>query len=300
MALSRAIYRMCCIGLIKDYTQDYVGKFFRVVVSKLPAGGYYEALAGLMTKYYDSERARSEAEKARKFKGDNEIQKCLGFLTEFVYDKIAKKRWQAIEDMEIFCRTAVDNPDWLEANEQLKDYLYYYFNSKFARDQYTAPNGEAFSLTSDTDRGRISSFDIVKKYFRVIDEEICGSGSPMDSIKHLQGAVRLIRRAVTDINPALNLLHVFCLFYLNPQLNEHQKQEIESNYLEGCYELFSLAADAEECSANVAWFKRELGPEGRKIIGQDAVDMLEEWSLAAEAYTHVRKIRAILDNFLRK
>lgn len=35
-------------------------------------------------------------------RGDNEIQQCLSFITEFVYTKIAMKRKRAMQDMEDF------------------------------------------------------------------------------------------------------------------------------------------------------------------------------------------------------
>lgn len=39
----------------------------------------------------------------------------------------------------------------------------------------------------------------------VVDDNVVGSsGSPKDNIKHLQGAIRLIRRSLTDSNPALD------------------------------------------------------------------------------------------------
>lgn len=65
------------------------------------------------------------------------MQKCLGYITEFVYNKIATKRERAIRDIETFCEQAINSQsDWLETNEDLKDFIYYYFNSKFAREDY--------------------------------------------------------------------------------------------------------------------------------------------------------------------
>jgi len=299
-AISKAIYRMCCIGLIKDYTQDWSNKQFRLVVSKLPSGGYYANLATLMTRYYGQERAKAEAEKAKTFKGNNEIQKCLGFLTDFVYDKIAGKRWQAIRDIEEFCRIATDHSDWMEANEQLKDYLYYYFNSKYARERFTAPNGEEFSLTVDTDHGRESSFDIVKKYMRVIDDDVSAGGSPKENVMHLHGAVRLIRRAVTSPNASLNLLNVFCIFYLNPILNTYQKQEVERNYLDAVSEMYKFSADSSKCYDDLRWFSNELGPNGRGVIDSKSAEFFEELSFVAETYAHMHRATAIFDNFLKK
>ena len=114
--------------------------------------------------------------------------------------------------MRMFCIQGLDDTkDWKEVNEDLKDFIYYYFNSKYANDDYVADTGEPFSLTIDTDRGKVSSFGIVEKYMRVIDDDVVGgSGTPIDNLKHLQGAVRLIRRALTDNNPALalSLIHI--------------------------------------------------------------------------------------------
>ncbi len=56
--------------------------------------------------------------------------------------------------MRNFCLSGIDeSKDWKVINEELKDYIYYYFNSKFARDDYIADNGESFSLTEDTEKG---------------------------------------------------------------------------------------------------------------------------------------------------
>lgn len=49
----------------------------------------------------------------------------------------------------------------------------------------------------------ITSFDLVRKYMRVVDSEIVNNDSQMDNIKHLQGAVQLIRRAIAEMNPVL-------------------------------------------------------------------------------------------------
>ena len=83
-------------------------------------------------RYYSEERAENEVEKASVRKGQNEIHKCLGYLTEFIYDKVALKRKRAIDDMRNFCLVGIDDTkDWKEINEDLKDEIYYYFNSKF-------------------------------------------------------------------------------------------------------------------------------------------------------------------------
>jgi ATP-dependent DNA helicase RecQ len=233
--IAKAIYRMCCIELIDDFTQDYKNRQFRIVTKRKADGEYYQGLKRFLMRYYSADRAEEEIQKVPHYKGDNEIHKCLGYLTEFIYDKIAVKRKRAIDDMRQFCIEGLnDTKDWKEVNEDLKDFIYYYFNSKYAKDDYVADNGEEFSLTKDTDSGKQSNADIVFKYMRVIDDELVGAGgTPKDNIKHLQGAVRLIRRSLTDTNPALDLLNAFCLFYLGINNNEILENELIENYSNG-------------------------------------------------------------------
>ena len=238
---AKAIYRMCCIELIDDFTQDYSLQQFRIVTTRKADGKYFEGLKKFLERYYSFERANEEIEKVPYYKGENEIHKCLSYLTEFIYEKIAVKRKRAIDDMRTFCIQGInETKDWKEVNEDLKDFIYYYFNSKFAQDDYITEKGEPFSLTTDSDKGKISSFDILFKYLRVINEDVYGSsGSPKDSVKHLQGAVRLIRRSLTDNNPALAMLNAFCIAYIGTNNNEALEQELENSYKESYRDFYA-------------------------------------------------------------
>lgn len=233
--VAKAIYRMCCIELIDDFTQDYINNRFRIVTKRKADGEYYQGLKRFLMRYYSTDRAEEEINKVTHFRGDNEIHKCLGYLTKFIYEKIAVKRKRAIDDMRTFCLQGLDDTkDWKEINEELKDFIYYYFNSKYAKDDYIAENGEAFSLTEDTDKGKKSHPEIVLKYIRVIDDDFVGpGGTPKDNVKHLQGAVRLIRRSLTDLNPTLDLLNAFCLCYLGTNNNEMLDKELLRSFQEG-------------------------------------------------------------------
>ena len=97
--LSKAIYRMCCINLIDDFTQNHNERTFRVVIERKSDGAYYEGLKNFFMRYYLEARASKLLEDVPKYKGQNEIEKCLGYLTEFIYSKIAVKRKRAIDDM---------------------------------------------------------------------------------------------------------------------------------------------------------------------------------------------------------
>ena len=246
--VQKMIYRMCCIGFIDDYTQDYHGRCFLIKMVRKMDGGYYDALKRFLMRYYAEERAEEIVSQVPNYRGDNEIQKCLGYLTEFVYEKIAVKRKRAMDDMRLFCNTGLDSgKDWREVNEDLKDFIFYYFNSKYANDEYVADNGEPFSLTIDTDEGKQSSYKIVMKYLRVVDDDLVGAGgTPIDNVKHLQGAVRLIRRALTDENHALALLNFFCLTQLGTSSSEALDQELRSDYLSGMTGFAQQSGSQEE------------------------------------------------------
>ncbi|WP_337493119.1 DEAD/DEAH box helicase [Slackia isoflavoniconvertens] len=232
----KAIYRMCCFGFVDDFTQDYTNKEFRLVMRRKADGEYYSGLRQFLTRYYADDRASELVAEVPGYRGENEVQKCLGYLTEFIYGKIAVKRKRALDDVRAFCAMGANsNEDWKETNEDLKDFIYYYFNSKYARDEYVADNGEPFSLTADTDRGRQSPAAVTLKYLRVVDEDLVGAGgTPIDNVKHLQGATRLIRRSLTDSgNPCIELLNYFCLTQLGTSGSEALEQELRSDYLSG-------------------------------------------------------------------
>jgi superfamily II DNA helicase RecQ len=244
--LSKAIYRLTTIGLIDDFTQDYVKKEFRIGLIRKGQGDYYRSLETFLTRYFTEQRAKVQIEEVKKvdLPGDEkhpikkEVFQCIRFLTQFIYDKISIKRKRAIDDIRTFCLIGLNNPNWLEANEEMKDFVYYYFNSKYARSGHLASNNEPFCLVEDTQEGQFSSFEIVEKYLRVIDDQdpAVGNETPLDNVKHLHGAIRLISRSLTDSNPAISLLEAFCLAYLNPRQNENLITQLEDKYIEGMTE----------------------------------------------------------------
>lgn len=242
--IAKAIYRMCCIDLIDDFTQDYNSKCFRIVSHKKSDGQYYAALEKYLRRYYTVERAAELVSEVPSYRGENEIHKCLGFLTHFIYDKIAVKRKRAIDDMFAFCVHGVDaNKDWKAINEELKDELYFYFNSKYARREYRTERGEQFSLLVDTDEGKRSSWETVLKFMQVVDNQWISKNSEAgstqnDNAKHLYGAVRLIRRDAKEINPTIDLLGAFCLMFLGTNNNLLLQKELEDLYISGMKEFY--------------------------------------------------------------
>ena len=285
--IEKAIYRMCCVGIIDDYTRDYYNSHFRIVTKRKSDEDYYMHLKQFLMRYYTEERADVEMHNALTYRGENAMQKCLGYITEFVYNKIATKRERAIRDIESFCEQAIySSKDWLETNEDLKDTIYYYFNSKYAREDYIADNGQPYSLTIDTEYGKKSSYDILLKYMNVVDDDISGStGAPKDNIKHLQGAIRLIRRSLTDSNPALDFLNVYCLLYLNVLDNDNVRRDLRDSFISGYKEFKSRSSDNEDFYRKMEQFIQTL--KDKNALTDEFVTLLEEWKLMGEIEYHL-------------
>lgn len=297
-AIEKAIYRMSCVGIIDDYTRDYQNEQFRLVAQRKSNKTYFHYLKLFLMRYYTDERSEIEMRKASGYKGENAMQKCLGYVTEFVYKNIAAKRERAIRDMESFCELAASSEkDWIETNEDLKDFIYYYFNSKFAREDYTTESGEPYSLTTDSDRGKRSSYDLLFKYMNVVDDHVVGSsGSPKDNIRHLQGAVRLIRRALTDSNPTLDFLNVFCLLYLNVQKNTNLHRELQESFMNGYKEFKARATDYDEFYEKMELFIKTL--KDKNAITEKKLPELEEWQQRCEIESQLGWLKDFRNQYL--
>jgi ATP-dependent DNA helicase RecQ len=294
--IEKAIYRMCCVGIIDDYTRDYTTQQFRIVTKRRSDEEYFNQLKMFLMRYYTEERADLEMRNAFNYKGQNAMQKCLGYITEFVYSKIATKRERAIRDIETFCEQAVNSPDnWLETNEELKDFIYYYFNSKFAREDYVTEENVPYSLTADTEYGKKSSYGILFKYMNVVDDDVVGtSGSPKDNINHLLGAVRLIRRSLTDTNPALDFLNVYCLLYLNVQDSDNLRRELRDSFIMGYKEFRRRSTDLDEFYSKMDLFINKL--KEKNAVTGECLEQLEEWQQISEVEYQL----TWLDNFKAK
>jgi hypothetical protein len=66
-----------------------------------------------------------------------------------------------------------------------------------------------------------------------ISEHSEAGSTQIDNAKHLYGAVRLIRRSITDSIPEIDLLGAFCLMFLGTNNNSILKRELENYYIDG-------------------------------------------------------------------
>ena len=99
----KAIYRLCCIGLVEDVTIDYLSQTYELKIRNRSDEEFKHFMLNFFLKYYSLEQANKKVEqidtqKQNKKKveqnytqnGRNYLDKCLGFLTAFVYDNFEK------------------------------------------------------------------------------------------------------------------------------------------------------------------------------------------------------------------
>lgn len=248
----KAIFRLSSIGIIEDYTVDYNKNCYKIRTLKKTDDEYIEHLKVFMRKYYSANRVESEIENVFTSKGDTILQKCLSFLTDFVYKEIEAKRLRSIEDMILACEIGMQE----NGNEELKDFIHLYFNSKYAKENHEI-DGENYSLTIDTDNAKEYSFDILWKYIEATT--IDPSGAQKNNTKHLRGAtLRLLR--TEPRNGGLLLLKAYSLFVLGIGANKNIESEAKESLTLG----FKLFRDKDpnlsfkELSENIELYKTEI------------------------------------------
>lgn len=211
----KAIYRLSLIGVIDDYTVDYRSRLYTLYVTKRDDSEYIAALSNYISLYYSENRTLQEMKKLSGFRGNTTIQKCLGFLIEFIYKEVAGKRQESIESMRLACEEGL-KPDGSAA---FSEYLDLFFNSRYAQREY---------LPADTENGMIATLDIVWKYIDLVWE-----GTQHDNLKHLRGAcVRLLPQSPD--NPVFHLLKAFAQLVLepeNPRLFEDSQASLFRGFL---------------------------------------------------------------------
>lgn len=224
----KAIYRMCCIGLVEDVTIKYLDlvndkHIYTLKIRKQPSGTYFSHLQYFFEKYYSIDQAMRKVAQAMNVRKVSESDKCLDYLADFVYENLAVKRRRAIEDMREACIDGIRNGDvWL------KQFIHLYFHSKYARDKYEI-NGVSYSLKQDIKTN--PSPALILKYIRVMDKDT--SGTMNDNVKHLYGAVLIILRAQAKDDPAnavLFLLRSYCLAFLGVGNNQTLVEEFKTGY----------------------------------------------------------------------
>ena len=290
----KAIYRLCCIGLVDDVTIDYLSQTYELKIHKRTDEEFKQYMLDFFRKYYSTEQAQKKVNEIDKQEGRNYLDKCLGYLTAFVYDNLEKKRYRAIEDMRIACEDSIIERQANGDDEWLKEFIHLYFNSKYARTGYQV-NGKPYSLKDDTDIDGRDGFDVVQKYIEIINPANDNSGSEIDNIKHLYGATLLCLRAHPD-NAALQLLLTYCITVLGAGNNETLKSNAYNNYIEGFMSL-SQNTDSEVWDY-IDQFNSYLASKVRDDDDFIRDKLIENGKKMITLFIHEEKINEIVNKYL--
>ena len=111
-----------------------------------------------------------------------------------------------------------------------------------------------------------------------------GISSPKDNIKHLQGAVRLIRRGILSTNPALSLLNVFCILFLKAdEQSSSMNEEFESSYIDG-YLALRKSLSNDKFQSFISDYIKEI--KRLNITDSHHIERFEVLGLIAEVLSH--------------
>jgi len=191
------------IGVIDEYTVDFRTKSFEVTVVKKSTEEYHKYLRYYLEKFYSTKRVDDTVSNLAERKGNSDIQRMLNFLVEFLYSEIADKRKQSISAMKDLCEIGLEH-----GNIEMKSYIHLYFNSKYARKDFTIElnDPEALShyrvlptkqiegedtvynasLVDWSNEGVDANIDWFFDFTRIVVDD--HSNAQMDNLKHLRGA----------------------------------------------------------------------------------------------------------------
>ena len=180
----------------------------------------------------------------------------------------------------------------------MKDWIYFYFNSKYARTGNTVKiNGKdvPYSLVDDTDSGKKKEWDrkLLEKYLAVVEDRLLENNSPKDNVKHLQGTVRLIRRAETGAaNPVLSLLNVFCLCFLGFRDNDLLFDECVKSLAQDGFGRLLVTGQMtpDELWQSFSWFVAEV----KKRAPDCPVEIVDDIAGSARVEMHLAMVRELL------
>jgi len=116
----KALYRLSILGVVSDYTLDHNAKQFEVEVIRRSDEFLKTALLNYFGRYETPEYRDFASQRLESSAGQTVVEKCLRVMLEFVYEKIEKKRRQAILNMAEAVETSSDGEHF---RNQLMVYL---------------------------------------------------------------------------------------------------------------------------------------------------------------------------------
>lgn len=190
----RAIYRLSIIGIVDDYIVDYAKETINVSIIKRADQDYIQKLTDYIGRYESPRITERVPEEIQQRKGASIIRKCCGYLINFVYNKIAAKREEAINVMEQAIRSGYETG-------KFDEYVNTYFDSKFTGTFRQKTKNKSMDW----------AFEFLEKL--ELNHEL-----DRDAINHIRGACDRLLVENPD-NAALLLLRAFAKL-LNPDYEQ--------------------------------------------------------------------------------
>lgn len=230
----KALYRLTLIGVVEGYTVDFRTGTFEATIFKKEDRQYHEHLRHYLGKFYSTLRVDQTIARLNERRGDSEIQRILNFLVEFIYEEIAKKRFESIKTMRELCEVGSR-----QGNIEMKSWIHLYFNSKYARRGYSLELDDEtvksyrtlrerrreeeglynISLLDWSDEGKLMDLDWVFDFIQIVQDDY--SGGQIENLKHLRGAcIRLL--IVNPDNYVFYLLRAYAVILLSERLPDEQ------------------------------------------------------------------------------
>jgi hypothetical protein len=193
--IEKVIYRLATIGLVEDYVVDYNARQYRITIQKQPDAFYIDTLMNYLGLYVSQGELELLRSQVAADTAATVLERCLNLLVGFIYERIAKKRREAIETMHKAAQEGTKDPRLFA--ERINNY----FSSTYlpqliqSRIEYT--------------------LDTVWQYMA----EIKQSADILDRAKHLRGSCDRLLIDNPD-NGAFYLLRAFATLLINPQSAE--------------------------------------------------------------------------------
>jgi len=235
----KAIYRMSVVGVIKDYTINYNPHLIEAIIHKHPDDEYVKILTKYVSRYMSHQEAKRVPDQIMQQKGNTVLQKCLGYLIWFVYDRIKKRREEALDVMERAAKVGAypnGNPEKSKAECQrdFSDFVYNYFDSCYTP--------ELREKLYDYD------LDLVWQYI----DRVNGEPGPA---KHLQGSCDRLLVENPD-NAALLLLRAYARILL-----AYGEEDVIKDLQRG-FDLFEIRMGHFPVVNAASQFYREIEKQG--------------------------------------
>jgi len=253
----KAVYRLSVVGVIDDYTIDYNKPVVEAMITKRADDEYVKTLSQYVSRFMSPKDAKRVPEEIMQRKGNTVLQKCLGYLISFVYDRIKKQREAALDVMEEAAKVGTypnENPekDRHACQHDFSEFVYSYFDSR-----YTSKLRDSLYAYD---------LDLVWQYI----DEVNGEPGPT---KHLRGSCdRLL--VENPNNAALLLLRA----YARILLRYGEKDVIKD--LERGFELFKNEVGRSATVNAASQFYREIEKQNRQmlpVIREQMIKLHLEW-----------------------